>query len=284
MGIEDKRRRANDGMIVAASFFFLTLVPVAAAQLLFAGELKPLYLIGIPAAVAVFLGLIAYMSVGRHKEYDDVELTGIFDHLTVFDGHESFSVDFSDEASMLLSEPVLSSVQGTPPPQLAAGSVVQVRVPPHRFTIDSELQASIEKHVAYSLANLPPLPSRLPFVHKAPDTETTPDAAVASPAPPSLTPRETLEAKPLKEVITDLGNQGYIDALLYCLSLSKTGSTDIVLSAQGPVIGLGARGIRGDDGRTGFTRSDVLKMLRKARSAVSANLQSDIQTSGEGRS
>jgi len=98
------------------------------------------------------------------------------------------------------------------------------------------------------------------------------------------TPRETLEAKPLKEVIADLGNEGYIDALLYCLSLSENGSKEIILSARGPVHGLGARGLRKDDGITGFTRSDVLKMLRKARGAVSANLQSDIQTSGEGRS
>jgi hypothetical protein len=278
---DDKRRRANDGIIVAVASFAFTIIPVAAIQFVFTGGFSLLYLAGIPMAAAVFFGLIAYMSVGRHDEYDDVELTEILDHLTIFDGHQSLSVDFSEEASMLLSEPVLSSVQGTPPPLLVAGSVVQARVPPHSYTIDPEVQASIERHVAYSLANLPPLPSRLPAIQKAINTEISHHDLLSSVAP---TPRETLEAKPLKEAIADLGNQGYTDALLYCLSLSKPGSTDIVLSARGPVIGLGARGIRGDDGRTGFTRSDVLKMLRKARGAVSANLQSDIQTSGEGRS
>lgn len=281
MESDDKRRRANDGIIVASASFAFTIIPVAAIQFTFTGGFSPLYLVGIPMAFAAFFGLVAYMSVGRHDEYDDVGLTGIFDNLTIFDGHQSYSVDFSEEASMLLSEPVLSSVQGTPPPLLVAGSVVQARVPPHSYTIDPEVQASIERHVAYSLANLPPLPSRLPAIHKAINTETLSHHDLLSSVP---TPRETLEAKPLKEVISDLGNKGYTDALLYCLSLSKTGSTDIVLSARGPVIGLGARGIRGDDGRTGFTRSDVLKMLRKARGAVSANLQSDIQTSGEGRS
>lgn len=278
---EDRHRRANDGMIVASAFFVFTILIVAVLQYTLTGGLSLWPLVGIPLAVAFVFGLIAYMSVGRHNEYEDVDLTGILDHLTIFDGHSSFPVDFSDEASMLLSEPVLSSVQGTPPPLLVAGSVVQARVPSHIVTITPELQESIERHVAYTIANLPPLPTRSPVVQKAESTESSSSAPSSSPVP---TPRETLEAKPLKEVISDLGNQGYADALQYCLTSPKTGSQKFILTAQGPVHGLGARGIRNDDGTTGFTRSDVLKMLRKARGAVSANLQSDIQTSGEGRS
>ena len=280
MELDDKRRRWYDGIIVGSTFFVLTFLSVAAFQLIFVREFSFMGLVGLPVASGVLFGLIAYANVGRHSEYEDVELTGILDNLTVFDGQQSFFVDFSDEPSIVLPEPVLSSVQGTPPPLLVAGSVVQERAP-HSHPITPELQETIEWHVAQTIANLPPLPSRAPVIQRAIATETPSSDTPASIVP---TPRETLEAKPLKEVIADLGNEGYIDALLYCLSLSENGSKEIILSARGPVHGLGARGLRKDDGITGFTRSDVLKMLRKARGAVSANLQSDIQTSGEGRS
>jgi hypothetical protein len=280
MESEDKQDRKRDACIVASVMYVFSLIPVLIFQMAFLGAVHPLPLLTIPLAFAALFGVLAYFSVGKHRDYDEVGLTEMLSDLSIFDGRDEITVDFSDEADMLLLEPVLSSVQGTPPPLLPAGRVVQDRVT-GSHPIDPEVQESIVRHAAQPLVVLPPLPTRLPVIQKAIATD-IPSETSTPVVPP--TPRDTLEAKPLKEVISDLGPEGYVDALLYCLSLSEKGSPDTVLTARGSTHGLGARGIRKDDGTTCFTHSDVLKMLRKARGAVSANLHGDIQLSGEGRS
>ena len=280
MELEDRQTRKKDALVVASAAYVFTLIPVFVFQIVFLAVVLPIPLLTIPLVVAAFFGAVAYFSVGKKKDYEDVDLTEMFSDLSIFDGRDEITVDFSEEASKLLPEPVLSSVQGTPPPLLPAGRAVQDRVTYSR-PIEPAMQESIERHVAQTLATLPPLPTRPPVIQKAIATDTSSEI-LSSNAP--LTPRDVLEAKPLKEVISDLGSQGYIDALLYCLSSSEKGSPDPVLIARGSTHGLGARGLRQDDGTTCFTHADVLKMLRKARGAVSANLHGDIQLSGEGRS
>lgn len=264
-------------MIFSGIVAALSLVPTVAYQTMFLGGVKPLPLVIVPVAVgAIFIMFITLNRTSLDRsQYTAVE--------NFFFSEEDEVIDFSDEARMLLREPVLSSVQGTPTPLIVAGSDAQERVSTQILTIDPEIQESILQHVKETPPALPPLPTRPPMIHKAVVAD-TPENLENNTVVPEKNPREVLESRALKEVITDLGTEGYIDALLYCLGLTKTGSLDIVLNAKGPVIGLGARGIRNDDGTTGFTRADVLKMLRKARLSVSANLQGDIQMSGEGQS
>lgn len=290
--------RGREAVAVALAVALFVVLPVGGFQLVFMGGLHPWTLAVASAGVGVAFGLVAYLAHGDSDEYDEVGLEGILgyplfmDETTAIDADDNFEenfdkyveseVDFQDEDSKLLPEPVLSSVQGTPPPLLVAGSVVQEAS--QRHTIDLQLHKDIRDHVARTIAILPPLPTRAPVIHGIYDTDSILPSTVLTLAPVELNPREVLEEKALKEVIAELGDQGYIDALQYCLAQSSVGSTDIVLQAKGSTKGLGARGIRNDDGTTGFTRADVLKMLRKARGTVSANLQGDIQMSGEGQS
>lgn len=144
------------------------------------------------------------------------------------------------------------------------------------LTMDELAEASkvIKGHVLKTLTALPPLPSKEPTIHKVVLTVDE----VPTPVEPKEKQdgennlRDTLEASDLRDVIGFLGEEGYIDALQYCLDSSEAGSQIVVLRAKGRVYGLGARGTKKEDGSTDFTRADVQKMIRKARSRTSANV------------
>lgn len=184
------------------------------------------------------------------------------------------------DACIISTQHHSSNVQGTPNPQAPAGSQQQDRPQDG----DGPTAQGPGRRPIRPLLELPPRPAYEPTIHLE---VAAPEGSPPEPLRAARSTKESrsgLESKPLREAIAELGDTRYIEALDQLLSLSRPGSDEIVLNVVGPLRGLGARGLQNSDGTIGLTRADVLKMRRKARQQVAANLPGDLAMNGEGSS
>lgn len=281
MSQSSRRQHINRGLVTgvvlgAATFFLLLMVAGAFGAV----EAVMGFSIVIAVLVALFGVVIGYTAsnFGSADEYHNVTVSEMFSRMDAHDGHEEEAADephaavhpydyeHDDYDWNTNDEYVESYAAVTPAP---AAPTVTIPV----MNLDELAAATkvIEGHVLRTLTVLPPLPVAPPTIHHV-DVVKNEDVVAAEPVVVEPDLRDTLEASDLRDVIGLLGNQGYIDALQYCLDTSEAGSQIVVLRAKGRVHGLGARGVKNEDGSTSFTRADVLKMLRKARSLTSANV------------
>lgn len=278
MSQNSRRQHINRGLVtgavLGAATFFLLLMVAGAFD---AVDAVMGFSVVVALLSAVFGALIGYTAskFGASDEYHNVTISEMFGSLDerdeYADEHEEPEVhehayDYESDGWDSDGEHIVSYHEE--PPALHTNTVA---IPVMNLDDLAAATKIIEGHVLRTLTVLPPLPAAPPTIHHA---NVIRDEEVEAPKSGSTEPnlRDTLEGSDLRDVIGLLGNQGYIDALQYCLTSSEAGSQVVVLRAKGRVFGLGARGTKNEDGSTSFTRADVLKMMRKARLATSANV------------